>query len=246
MVNRDQVIAYLLHDMPEDEREAFGERWFTDPELGEDLRMTEADLLDAYARGKVSTEQRKKIERWLLGSSTQRQKLDFAQALAKLVPDTQRPNAAPRRIQWALLAAVAAGLILVASLALSILHNRQLESELARVETEGRSLAPARPLAGTAFAIFLPADTLRSGAGISVSLPQGADVVHLQLGLETGQQRDFDSAVVSVSGRAVWRQQPVSAASLWIPAKLLRPGNYTVRLDSDGTPVAYYSFTVLR
>jgi hypothetical protein len=241
MVNRDQVIAYLLHDMPEDEREAFGERWFTDPELGEDLRMTEADLLDAYARGKVSTEQRKKIERWLLGSSTQRQKLDFAQALAKVVPDT-----APRQIPWALLGAVAAGLILVASLALSILHNRQLESELARVETEGRSLAPAPPLPGTAFAIFLPADTLRSGAGISVSLPQGADVVHLQLGLETGQQRDFDSAVVSVSGRVVWRQQPVSAASLWIPAKLLRPGNYTVRLDSDGTPVAYYSFTVLR
>jgi hypothetical protein len=240
MVNRDQVIAYLLHDMPEDEREAFGERWFTDPELGEDLRMTEADLLDAYARGKVSAEQRKKIERWLLGSSTQRQKLDFAQALAKVVPDT-----APRRIPWALLGAVAAGLILVASLALSILHNRQLESELARVETEGRS-APARPLPGTAFAIFLPADTLRSGAGISVSLPPGADVVHLQLGLETGQQRDFDSAVVSVSGRVVWRQQPVSAASLWIPAKLLRPGNYTVRLDSDGTPVAYYSFTVLR
>jgi hypothetical protein len=241
MVNRDPVIAYLLHEMAEDEREAFGERWFVEPKLREDLQLAEADLLDAYARGKVKGEQRKQIERWLLGSSVQRQKLDFAQAMATLLP-----GAAPRRIPWSLLVAVAAGLILLASLALSIVHNRQLESELARVEAEGRSLAPARPLPGTAFAIFLPADTLRSGAGISVSLPQGADVVHLQLGLETGQPRDFDSAVVSVSGRAVWRQQPVSAASLWIPAKLLGPGNYTVRLDSNGTPVAYYSFTVLR
>jgi anti-sigma factor RsiW len=240
MVNRDQVIAYLLHEMPEDEREAFGERWFTDPELSEDLRMTEADLLDAYVRGKVSAERRKKIERWLLGSPTQGQKLDFARALAKVVPDT-----APRRIPWALLGAVAAGLALLASLAMLMVHNRQLESELARVEAQGRALVQARPT-GAVYAIFLPADTLRSGAGISVSLPQGADVVHLQLGLETGQQRDFDSAVVSVSGRAVWRQQPVSAASLWIPAKLLGPGNYTVRLDSNGTPVAYYSFTVLR
>ena len=239
MVNRDPVIAYLLHEMAEDEREAFGERCFVEPKLREDLQMAEADLLDAYARGKAKGEQRKQIERWLLGSAVQRQKLDFAQAMATLLPD-----AAPRRIPWSLLGAVAAGLILLASLVLSIVHNRQLESELARVEAQGRSLAPARPLPGTAFAIFLPADTLRSGAGISVSLPQGADVVHLQLGLETGQQRDFDSAVVSVSGRAVWRQQPVSAASLWIPAKLLGPGNYTVRLDSNGTPVAYYSFTV--
>jgi hypothetical protein len=235
MVNRDQVIAYLLHQMAEDEREAFSERCFVEPGLREDLQMAEADLLDAYARGKAKGEERKQIERWLLGSSVQRQKLDFAQALATVLPD-----AAPRRIPWGLLGAVAAGLVLLAGLALSILHNRQLERELARVE------APARPLPGTAFAVLLPAETLRSGAGISVTLPPGADVVHLELGLEAGQQQDFDSAVVSVSGRAVWRQQPVSAASLWIPAKLLGPGNYTVRLDSNGTPVAYYSFTVLR
>jgi hypothetical protein len=235
MVNRDQVIAYLLHQMAEDEREVFSERCFVEPGLREDLQMAEADLLDAYARGKAKGEERKQIERWLLGSSVQRQKLDFAQALATVLPD-----AAPRRIPWGLLGAVAAGLVLLAGLALSILHNRQLERELARVE------APARPLPGTAFAVLLPAETLRSGAGISVSLPPGADVVHLELGLETGQQQDFDSAVVSVSGRVVWRQQPVSAASLWIPAKLLGPGNYTVRLDSNGTPTAYYSFTVRR
>jgi hypothetical protein len=235
MASRDQVIAYLLHEMPEDEREAFSERCFVEPELREDLQMTEADLLDAYARGKVKGEQRKQIERWLLGSSVQGQKLDFAQALATVLPD-----AAPRRIRWGLLSAVAAGVVLVAGLGLSIAHNQQLESELARVE------AQARPLPGGAFAILLPADTLRSGAGISVSVPQGADVVHLELGLDAGQQRDFDSAVVSVSGRVVWRQQPVIAASLWIPAKLLGPGNYTVRLDSNGTPAAYYSFTVLR
>jgi hypothetical protein len=239
MASRHQVIAYLLHEMPEDEREAFSERCFVEPELREDLQMTEADLLDAYARGKVKGKQRKQIERWLLGSSVQRQKLDFAQALAAVLPD-----AAPRRIPWGLLSAVAAGVVLVAGLGLSIAHNRQLESELARVEAQGRSLAQARPLPGAAFAIFLPADTLRSGAGISVSVPQGADVVHLELGLDAGQQRDFDSAVVSVSGRVVWRQQPVIAASLWIPAKLLGPGNYTVRLDSNGTPVAYYSFTI--
>ena len=92
MVNRDQVIAYLLHQMAEDEREVFSERCFVEPGLREDLQMAEADLLDAYARGKAKGEDRKQIERWLLGSSVQRQKLDFAQALATVLPD-----AAPRR-----------------------------------------------------------------------------------------------------------------------------------------------------
>src|ERR1700683_4797957 len=124
MVNRDQVIAYLLHQMAEGASEGFSERCFVEPGLREDLQMAEADLLDAYARGKAKGDERKQIERWLLGSSVQQQKLDFAQALATVLPD-----AAPRRIPWGLLGAVAAGLILLASLALSIVHNRQPESE---------------------------------------------------------------------------------------------------------------------
>jgi hypothetical protein len=235
MVNRDQLIKYLLHQMAEDEREDVTERWFVDPETREELRMTEAELLDAYARGRLPAEQRKRIERWLLGGSTQRQKLDFAQALTIALPSAGR-----RKINWAVLGAVAAG---------------RLQSEAATLARSGaRSGAPAQTLPGAAYAIFLPADTLRSGGGVSFSLPKGVDVLHLEVGLEPGQERDFDSAVVSVSGRVVWRQQPVNVesntaaprASLWIPARLLEPGNYTVRLESHGAPVAYYSFTVRR
>jgi hypothetical protein len=247
MVNRDQLIAYLLHQMADEEREAFSERWFVEPDVCEDLRMTEADLLDAYARGKISSEQRKQIERCLLASSTQRQKLDFAKALA-----TALPGARPRRIPWPMLGAAAAALVLFASLALLIVRNRNLESELASLELQTRSQSQAQPLPGAIYALALPADTLRSAAGISLSLPKGVDVLHLELGLDPGQQRDFDTAVVSISGRVVWRQQPVSVegatpamqVSLWIPARLLGPGSYTVRLESKGTPVSYYSFTL--
>src|SRR5208282_3683057 len=132
--------------MAEDEREAFSERWFTDPALSEDLRNTEADLLDAYAQGKVSGQQRKQIERWLLGSSTQRRKLDFARALATLLP-----GQAPRRIPWAMLGAVAAGVVLLAGLSLLFVRNRQLESQL-----QARSQVQARPLPGSVYAILLP------------------------------------------------------------------------------------------
>ena len=52
MVNRDPVIAYLLHEMAEDEREAFGERWFVEPKLREDLQLAEADLNPIFVRAK--------------------------------------------------------------------------------------------------------------------------------------------------------------------------------------------------
>ena len=248
MVNRDQVIAYLLHQMAEDERQAFSEQWFVEPELRDELRMAEADLLDAYTRGQVSREQRKQIERYLLASSHQRQKLEFAQALA-----TALPSARPRKIHWAMMGAVAAGLVLVAALSTVIARNRRLENELAHLQSQALSQAKPAPPQGGVYAIFLPAGTLRAGAGIRLSLPKGVEVLHLELELEPGQEREFDSAVVSTAGRIVLREQPVSLegarpaarASLWIPAKLLAPGNYTIGLQSSGTPVAYYSFTVL-
>jgi hypothetical protein len=248
MVNRDQLIAYLLHQMAEAEREAFSERWFVEPELREELRMAEADLLDAYTRGEVSRERHKQIERYLLASSSQRRKLEFAQALA-----TALPSARPRKIHWVMMGAAAAGLVLVAALSTVIARNRRLENELAHLQSQALSQAQPAPSQGGIYAIFLPAGALRSRAGIRLNLPTGVDVLRLELGLEPGQDREFDSAVVSVSGRIVLRQQPVSLegaapvsrASLWIPSKLLAPGNYTIRLESRGTPVAYYSFTVL-
>ena len=248
MVNRDQLIAYLLHEMPEGEREAFSERWFGDAELCEELRMAEAELLDAYARGTASIEQRAQIERWLLGSPVQQQKLEFARALATAVPGTR-----PRRNYWAALGAAAAAIALLVSLSLLLMRNRHLENELARLESQARAQAQIQVLPGAAYAVFLPADTLRGAAGSSLRIPKSAAVLHLELGLDRDQERDLDSVVLSTSGRDIWRQQPVTLegaapamwASLWIPAGLFRPGHYTLKLESHGAPVAYYSFAVL-
>jgi hypothetical protein len=250
MVNRDQLIAYLLHTMAEDERQVFSERWFAEPELLEALRMAEADLLDGYARGEVSGAKREQIERYLLASAGQRRKLDFAQALATTLPGARRP----RNVNWATLGAVAAALVLAIALSLAIARNRGLEDKLAHIEAQARPRVQTPSLPGGVYALFLPGGALRSAAGIRVSLPGGTDVLHLELGLEPGQDREFDAAVVSISGHVLLKQQPVSVegaasaarVSLWIPARLLGPGSYTVRLESGGTSIAYYSFTVLR
>ena len=245
MVNRDQLIAYLLHQMPEHEREAFSERCFTELELSENVRQTEADLLDTYARGSMPAEQRKQVERWLLSSPPQHRKLEFARAMAAVFPSPQ-----PSRIPWTAVVAVAAALLLAVFLSVLMVRNQRLQSELARVESQ--RAAGQAPFSGTTFAFFLPSGVLRSSAGVSFSLPKGVEVLHLQLGLDLGAESQAGSAVVSTADRAVWRQQPVSTegtgsaarASLWIPANLLAPGHYIVRLESNGAPVAYYEFTL--
>jgi len=66
MVTRDDLIAYLLHRMPEEARASLAEQWLADPALHEQLRMAEAELLDAYARGEAAPEDRQAIETWLL------------------------------------------------------------------------------------------------------------------------------------------------------------------------------------
>lgn len=246
MVNREQLIAYLLHQMPESDRDTMAERWFTEPDVREVLRAVEAELLDGYARGTIAPEQRKQVEQWLLASPEQREKLDFARALA-----TTFPNASHRRAPWTALAAAAA-VILLAALAFLTVRNRQLEAAIAALRSQSRAVQ-VEPFSGGVYAVYFPGGALRSGAGNSLRVPRGAAVVHLQLGLEESR-RPFDAAVVSVAGHDLWRQQPVmvegtgeaARASLWIPAALLMTGDYTVKLESGSSPATYFTFRVER
>src|SRR5579883_2917648 len=125
MENRGKLIDYLLHRMAEEERTAFAEHWFTDPEIRRELHDIEAELMDGYERGSVSGEERALIEQWLLNSAGQRQKLAFAEALAAACPKTPR-----RRISWMLVGAIAAALILAAALSILMVRNRRVAAEL--------------------------------------------------------------------------------------------------------------------
>src|SRR6185369_1719494 len=103
------------HRMPEEARASLAEQWLADPALHEQLRMAEAELLDAYARGEASPEDRQAIEIWLLTSASQRDKLAFAEALTIALPGPPAP-AAPRLVAgraWRWLAAAAAAIVLL-------------------------------------------------------------------------------------------------------------------------------------
>lgn len=243
MVNRDDVIAYLLNDMPDTERAAFAELWFTEPELYERLRMAEAGLLDDYVRGKLSRRQRRQVEQFLLGSDVQRGKLEFAEALRVALAPRERV-----RVPWLYVAAA----VLLASIGLAAwlgLENRSLQSEVARLE------AGAHLQRGGIYTLGLPADTLRGASGENpVRLPAGVSLLRLELETKPVNEIATYSVTVFRDGKIVWTEGPLRPEAqdaehvtvAWIPAGVLSQGDYTVRLAASGTPVSYYRFALTR
>ncbi len=248
-VTKDEMIAYLLHEMPEGERAAFAERWFTEPELYERLQMTEAELLDDCVRGKVSRGQRRRIEQYLLGSEFQRRKLAFAAAL-----DTALPSPPALRVPWL---AIVAGLLVV-SLAGFLwlgLQNRILQTEMAQLQRGSQPVASVASSDGI-YTIGLPSDTLRGAADENVvRLPKGTRLLRMELELPPGSANSVFSATLLSGTRVVWNEGPLhpeargaaSIATIWIPAEaaILGPGDHTVRMDAPGIQPAYYRFSII-
>lgn len=247
MVNRDSVNAYLLHRMPEEERAAFAERWMTDPELYQQLREHEAELLDAYVRNEVASGDRALIERHLLGSGSQRRKLAFAEALHTALPATSR-----RKPSWLVAAAAAAVIAVAAGAVWLVRQNQELRREMAAVRMQTPTPLPS----GSVYATLLPLNDVRGAADERrLAIPAGAEIVRLDLELESGDETSSYAATLSAmsSGAAiVWSEEPVRAsgrgaafvAPVWIPAAVLVPGRYEVSLKSGGKAIAFYRFVI--
>jgi hypothetical protein len=244
-MSRDDLNAYLLHTMPEDERAALAERWMTDPDLYGQLCASEADLLDAYVRNQVSPGERALIEQHLLGSDSQRRKLAFAAALRTALPAAER-----RWPAWVLPAVAAAMVALVAAAGWFGQQNHRLRREVAGLRAQ-----PLPPPAGNVYATSLPLNGVRGAADERrVTIPTGAEMVRLDLELEPGDESATYSATISALSTGdgiVWREEPVRpiprgtafVAPVWIPATVLVPGRYEVALTTGGKAIAYYPFT---
>jgi hypothetical protein len=238
------LIAYLLHELPEDQRAALEDRWAADVELHEQIRMAEAELLDAYARGELSAAERKKVEACLLASESQREKLAFARSLAGAFPSAKR-----LRVSWRALAAAAAIVLMTGVTAWLGYQNTNLRREVARLAGN----VAVTPSTASVYSALLSADRVRgSRSGRRIAIPAGAEAVRLELELEPGDEMRIDSASVSAAGRVVWSQRPVRiervgsgyVAQVWIPAAVLGAGSYELQLSVGSAVVEYYTFAI--
>src|SRR5437763_2555854 len=83
------IIRFLLADVPETEREALEERYFSDPEYFEQVCAVENLLIDRYVREQLSGKERERFERHYLITPARRQKVAFAKSLARAASQVQ-------------------------------------------------------------------------------------------------------------------------------------------------------------
>jgi hypothetical protein len=249
-VNREDIIAYLLHKLPESERGAFEDHWMEDSELYEQLQDVEAELLDAYASDSLSAGERKLVTKYLLGSPVQGHKLLFARTLRDAFLAPARPWPARLALDWRAVAA-AAVIVLLACAALWLAgQNAAMRRRLADIS----NLPPPSAAASVYVVEIRSGTTSRSTAPslAEVRLPAGVQMLRLDLQLDPGDETQVFSASVGQEGRSVWEEQPIRAerrpfgfvVSVWMPAAVLIPGEYEIKLSAGGAPVDYYRFRV--
>ena len=259
------MIRYLLRELPEDDRAAVQERFFTDPEFAGRLRAVESELIDAYARGEVAADRRNRVEQFLLSASPQREKLAIARAFHQVLREQEEQ---PR---WAWLSLPRLRVLTAASLAFALLfvavalfllrENQRMRREIAVLEagkSSPRETNPPGP-APQPFAVLLAPGLRRDGATLKeVSIPIGTQVVRLDMELDRGDENQrYLVTIATQEGRQMWRQEPLESqargsgfvAEMWLPTRVLQPGVYELTLNvlsPAGNPrvLQYYTFAV--
>jgi hypothetical protein len=239
-MNKEDMIAYLLHQMPERDREALAESWMEDAELHEALRLTEAELLDSYARGELSAAQGERVEACLLTSQRQQYKVGIARSLQDKGSRRQR-----RWPHWTLRVAA----VVIVALAGAILWLARQNTAL-RQQTEALTRTAALPFQSV-YSMLLSPETREPGSTARLRLPRPAEAVRFDLELDASDGGRY-STVLSTEGRVVWSVEPIetaqrgrlSIARVWIPSSVLQPGEYSIELARNGTPAGSYRFRV--
>jgi len=94
------IVRYLLGDLPEEEQARVEDRAFADREYSRSIEDAENDLIDDYVRGALSNAERRQFERRFLASAERQKKVEFARALARIVPVTKAIAAPTAAVSW--------------------------------------------------------------------------------------------------------------------------------------------------
>jgi type II secretory pathway pseudopilin PulG len=81
---------YLLGELSEQEQAALEKRYFSDPQVFNEVLRAESELGDAYARGQLSAEMRERFEHSYLKHPSRRQRVEFARALTTRIDERAR------------------------------------------------------------------------------------------------------------------------------------------------------------
>src|SRR5215207_4399918 len=81
----EQITAYLLQELTEEEAERFEDRCFAQEEWPADLDAAEHELIDAYLRNELSKDQRRRFEQYYLTTDARKARVLTAQSFHQVL-----------------------------------------------------------------------------------------------------------------------------------------------------------------
>jgi hypothetical protein len=247
----DEIVRYLLGDLPEEERQRVERAYFENEGSYRRLLEIEDDLAGCWARGELSGKQREYFVKRLLASETGRSKAQFAQALAKvagrLTVGTASQSARPTRGILVWMPAAAALTLAV----LGGIEVRRLQMRVTALDAQleaGRARAVRMPDQPLPSFLLLPGLTRGPEALRQLALPAGAVSVRFQLQFPAGRpDGPLAARLVLADGHEVWSGMAAAGgdrtAEVVVPAAVLVPEEYDLtieRLGETGNGVTFH------
>jgi len=221
----EQLVRYLIGSLDEQDTERIDELSVSDDEFAGRLRVVENDLIDAHARGELSTEMRTRFEAHYLSRSGKLEKIRFAEAWSRRQSrgassshSRLQPDAGDHRARTAFvwpLAAAAAVLMVVLGYALlgrSSLSVPPRQTTPPEVATEQPKSPPQGPGSASAASGSRPTPVaivlMPSTRGIreipSLVIPSGAKIVEARLVLDGDDFPTYDVILKDFGDRVLW------------------------------------------
>lgn len=262
----EQLVRYLVGSLDEQDAERFDELGVSDDEFAGRLQAVENDLIDAHARGELSTELQARFEAHYLSRPGKLEKIRFAEAWSlrqKREASSSRvapfPDAGGRQARRAFVWPVAAAAaVVIAVLGYVLLVRSSLlappqQTTPSAVATEQPKSPPEGPISGstssrpqpTPVAIVLMPSTRGAREIPSLSIPDRATSVEVRLVLDGDDFPAYDVALKDFAGdRALWNTVGLKSSSsgegrvvvVSIDPRLLKAQRYTIELS--GHPAA--------
>jgi Carboxypeptidase regulatory-like domain len=151
-ISETKRVRYLLGLSSPAERQQIESEYFENEDAFEEMLTTEDDLIDAYARGELAGEERRRFEKSFLSSLRGRDQVQFARAFTGTVSairsvETKRPGPwldifktfqSPGLLRTATIAVV---IVFVAVLAWLVTDRRRMTNELSVLRAESAELS---------------------------------------------------------------------------------------------------------
>ena len=268
-----QTRRYLLGILPEENLAELEERLLGDKGFYEELLVAEDELIDEYLADRLSGADRECAESYFLIAPERQQKLRFSRAFRKylklneVAKPQQETSKSERRtsltgkfwpvksspLPWApnrrpvlalsLGVALCLGLVAVSWL---VLRNRFSETT---VERQPQNVLKIALISGS---------TRGDGAIQRVLVPPGVDSVQLEIELARNEYESYSAELLTAENSSLTTREGIrpevtnghGVVYFILPAQILKPGDYQVRLDGvarsgSKEPVDKYRFRVI-